>query len=527
MRILGLDVGEKRIGIAKVDTLTKIAIPIGFIEVDGTEWQRITSYSNLNSTKNFVLGLPRSNEGNETAQSLFVRKFAKTLVEKIPGAIIRFEDETLTSVEAEKRLKARKKPYQKGDIDAESAAIILQEFIDNYQESTNTPTVKKTDKTPEVIEKVEEKVKKSTKKAMLNSKKVAHKSKKLLKFLIVSPIVLVVIIAAILTAILLYKNSLHAVDQNCADTCKNIIFDIKDGESINQIAEKLESEKLINNALTFKIHYKINHKNETLKTGSYTLNQGLSAAEITKILIAGSKSSNVFNFTILPGENTMDIKKKLEKIGYTRAEIDEAFAKDYDYNVLKTRTNNSLEGFLYPETFEFYKNETVENILRKFIEKFSAVAAENNLEASYSARGLTLYQGIIVASIVQKEAYTKDQPTVAQVFLTRIQRGGSLGSDVTATYAADLVDPERKSYTSNAAVLNIDSCYNTRKYAGMPCGAISSPSLSALLAVANPTDTNYYYFLTGDDGKMYYSYTESEHNQNAKLHCKVLCNASL
>ena len=84
MKILGLDVGEKRIGVAKVDSDTKISIPIGFINVDGSEWQEITSLARLNNTSLFVLGLPRSNEGNETAQSLYVRNFAKLLSEKIP-----------------------------------------------------------------------------------------------------------------------------------------------------------------------------------------------------------------------------------------------------------------------------------------------------------------------------------------------------------------------------------------------------------------------------------------------------------
>ena len=134
MRILGLDVGEKRIGVAKVDSSTRIAVPIGFVQVDGSEWQEITRLARLNNANLFVLGLPRSNEGNETAQSMYVRNFAKTLVGKIPGAKVRFQDESLTSVVAEERLKKRKKKYVKGDIDAEAAAIILQDFIEGFKE---------------------------------------------------------------------------------------------------------------------------------------------------------------------------------------------------------------------------------------------------------------------------------------------------------------------------------------------------------------------------------------------------------
>ena len=118
-------------------------------------------------------------------------------------------------------------------------------------------------------------------------------------------------------------------------------------------------------------------------------------------------------------------------------------------------------------------------------------------------------------------------PTVAQVFLTRLAYGIPLGSDVTVSYAVDMVDPDRQTYIDNQAALTIDSCYNTRLYAGLPCGPISNPGLSALLAVAEPSDTAYLYFLTGDDGMMYYSYTEAEHIQNIYSHCQELCNVSL
>ncbi len=132
MKILALDVGEKRIGVARADSTTRIAVPVGFIAVDGSEWQEIAKTARLNNTNFFVLGLPRSNEGNETAQSLYVRNFAKVLVEKVPGIKIRFQDESLTSVVAEERLKSRKKRYEKGEIDAEAASIILQDFLETF-----------------------------------------------------------------------------------------------------------------------------------------------------------------------------------------------------------------------------------------------------------------------------------------------------------------------------------------------------------------------------------------------------------
>lgn len=517
MKILGLDVGEKRIGTARVDSSTRIAVPCGTIEVNGTEWEQIDHLAKVYDTKLFVLGLPRSNEGNETAQSLYVRKFAKTLVEKIPGAHVRFQDESLTSVEAEKRLKARKKNYEKGEIDAEAASIILQDFIENFNEK------------PADIPKGTNIVKKTADKTMLKTKTAANKSKNLYKKLIPIPISLFLLILIVLGGVLWYRVSLNPVIKNCNENrCPDFTFTVPEGASIDTISNDLKAAELVQSSFFFKVFIKISHNNDTLKSGDYVLNKGLSAYQIADILIAGSKNSNVFNFTILPGETIFDIKTKLRKIGYSNEEIDNAFAKNYDKDFLKNRPENAtLEGYLYGETLEFYKDTPVEKILEAFLDETGKVIKEHELEQKYAAKNLTLHEGIILASIVQKESFTADQPTVAQVFLKRLGLGIALGSDVTVSYALDVIDPERKTYNNNGDALQVDSCYNTRKYAGLPCGPISSPSLSALEAIANPTDTDYLYFLTGDDGKMYYSYTEEEHNRNAAEHCRVLCEISL
>ena len=503
MLILGLDVGEKRIGVAKADSSVKIALPICTIEVNGNEFQEIARLVRLYNVKAVVLGLPRSNEGNETAQSLYVRNFAKTLVEKVPNIKISFQDESLTSVEAEKRLKARKKNYEKGEIDAEAASIILQDFIENYRERIDDNSKKNSN----IVEKNLEKV-------MLGSKKVEQKSKKFLKLLMIPPIVLVLLLG-LLGVFLWYKGTLGAVTIRCGETCPTIT--VEDGETAQEIAKKLSDNKLIQNEFTFKVYLKIERASVVLKTGTYTFEDGKSytVSDIVDMLERGNDTSNVFSFTILPGETIFDVKKKLLDVGYEQTEIDATFAEQ------------NYEGHLFGDTHEFYKDETVKNVLETFRSEMDRIVAENDLEAKYQTQGLSLEEGITLASIVQKEAHSADQPTVAQVFLSRLKYSIPLGSDVTVSYAIDVVDPDRKIYTDNQSALQIDSCYNTRRYAGLPCGPISSPSLSALLAVANPSDTSYLYFLTGDDGKMYYSNTEAEHNQKIRDYCQVLCNVAL
>ena len=126
---LGLDVGEKRIGVAIGDNITKIASPITVIANDSETIANIQKLISQYKVEKIIVGLPRNSSGIETAQSQFVRDFTKQL-EFLDIPII-FQDESLTSVEAEKRLNLYGKKYRKGDIDNESAVIILTDFLES------------------------------------------------------------------------------------------------------------------------------------------------------------------------------------------------------------------------------------------------------------------------------------------------------------------------------------------------------------------------------------------------------------
>jgi putative Holliday junction resolvase len=125
-----LDVGEKRIGVAVADTGVKIAVPFITIEVDGSELEAIAQVVTQENADTIVVGYPRNQQGEVTAQTNYVEKFAQQLQDM--GAKIVFQDESLTSVIAEQRLIAHKKPYCKGDIDAQAATIILQDYLEAH-----------------------------------------------------------------------------------------------------------------------------------------------------------------------------------------------------------------------------------------------------------------------------------------------------------------------------------------------------------------------------------------------------------
>lgn len=567
MKIIGLDVGTVRIGVARADTATKIAIPDGFINVNGQEISEIQRKLRLYNSNILVMGMPRSNNGNQTAQSEFVKQFARQVAATIPGLKIYFQDESLTSVEAERRLKARKNNYQKGEIDAESASIILQDFIEQMQVALNNQQSlapaslgeagnNSDNQNPASNFAKEEEV------ASSKSSKKQPKKKSFMKKIIIALVILLSIAGlGVFGAYTWYEKQLAAPKNfSCKfnspaaaatsegseenPDCHYQKFEIKTNQTISDIAENLKKAGLIRSDFAFKTYLKLSSKSAKIKAGTYSLRANLSAKEIVEQMEKGVASSEVFNLTVLPGETLKEIKQKLIKLGYLSEQIDTALLKKYDSPVLKGLYDNegkltnpaqpanvALEGYLYGETYQFYKGETVEHIFETMINQLNSVVVANNIEEKFQKRGFSLREGLILASIIQKEAHSEDMPGVSRVFQNRLKVGMTLGSDVTATYAADLVNPnrDRNDPNNNLRVLETDNLYNTRKHTGLTPGPICSPGITAILAVAEPDENkrSMRYFLTGDDGKMYYSVTDTEHTQKIRDYCQKLCSVGL
>ena len=585
MRIIGLDVGTKRIGVAKADTSVRIAIPNGYVLVNGQEIPEILRIARLNDTNFFVVGLPRSNDGNETAQSAYARKFADTLAASMPGARIYFQDESLTSVVAEERLKKRKKNFEKGEIDAEAASIILQDFIEHYAAKLAQNSASKipnqlvnpvaemnpsfspasTLGSPEVQSIINETTKSESESSESpRPAKSSEKPMKKVKRILLSFFILLFLaglfgggyywysLQPVSSANCRFDSAKAAAESNEKESnsaCEYQTIEISAGESVKQIANNLKQADLIRNPLAFELYARINNLHAKLKTGKYSFRKTMSARAIAKQLVNGVVSSDVFNLTILPGTNLLGDKGKSQTgiihqfrtLGYSEEEINQALTKHYDNPILKglyadeTKLSEpdipvklALEGYLYGETYQFYNHEKLENVITTILNQFNDVVVSNQLEEKFKARGLSLRRGIILASIIQKEAHTEDMPGVSMVFQNRLKQGIALGSDVTATYAADITGIDRANAT-NADILAVNSLYNTRKFPGLPPGPIAVPSKAALLAVAEPDSSkaSMLYFLTGDDGLMYYSSTDAEHNQKIRDHCQKLCKVQI
>lgn len=348
-----------------------------------------------------------------------------------------------------------------------------------------------------------------------------HKSKELVLIIFAT---IAILIIGFLSAFMIWLSvQLSPLDRLSE---KTVDITIESGKSALEIANELEEQLIIRSSTAFDLYVRYINKNNNLQAGIYSFSPSESAKVIVDRLVSGDVKKLIVTFypgaTLTDnytkdGERSYDISSSLRTAGFSDEEITAALSKTYDSPLFKDKPEEAdLEGYIYGETYSFSSGATVEDILETVFNHFYGVIEENNLIEKFANQGLNLFEGITLASIVQREASDGEaQKKIAQVFYSRLNGGMSLGSDVTYQYISDKLGVERS--------VNIDSPYNTRRYAGLPPGPIATPGLSALLAVADPADSQYLYFLAGDDKIIYFAYTDSEHNQNVIDHCQIGC----
>lgn len=340
-------------------------------------------------------------------------------------------------------------------------------------------------------------------------KKPRKSIKKLILFIALGLVVVLVGLAA--AGYAWYNSQLSAVD---TDNTELISVTIAPASSPKAIAELLKEEGVIRSTEAFAIYTRISKTQNSLQAGKYRLSPSESTPKIVEHLTKGSVDT--FNLTFLPGATLAENKEVLLKAGFTEQQIDTAFRAEYDSPLFEGKpAGQDIEGYIYGETYNFASSATVEDILARIFTEYERIVAENDLVAKFKAQGLSLYQGIILASIVQRESIGGDEADIAQVFYNRIANGTMLGSDVTYQYIADKQGIPRD--------INLDSPYNTRRYTGLPPGPIAAPGLNSLLGVANPSGNDYLFFLSGDDDVTYYATDLAGHEANIRNHCKEKC----
>jgi len=297
---------------------------------------------------------------------------------------------------------------------------------------------------------------------------------------------------------------------------KTQLFTVQKGASADSIGKQLKDAGLIHSAWAFKLYVTGSAARDSLQAGTYSLSPSQSMAQIVSQLTHGKVATDLV--TIIPGQRLDQVRTMLINYGFSKNQVEAALdPTTYKDNpaLVDKPASASLEGYLYPDSYQKDATTLPSEIITESLAEMGKQLTPD-IRAAFAQKGLSTYQGIVVASIIEQEVSKQsDRATAAQVFLKRLQNGIPLGSDVTAYYGAFIAG---KGHT-----LQYDSPYNTRLHTGLPPGPIGSVSARSLQAVAHPSQTDYLYFVTGDDGVTHFSNTLDEHNAATAQYCHKLC----
>lgn len=341
--------------------------------------------------------------------------------------------------------------------------------------------------------------------------------------------VLIVVISLVIVGVLLvtafnklYENYVSPVDP---ESTEQIEIRIEQGSSLTKISELLEEEGLIRNAKVFKYYVDFTDMSSKLLAGKYTLSPSMTFDDIVDVIKRPNEMSAVVSVTIREGytveqmadaiidQGVLMDKEEFLEIARTGKGFEE---NEFIAAVLASENSDQrlyvMEGYLFPDTYEFYTDASAKTVADKLLTQFGRVMGEEYKKMA-DELGFTVDEALTLASLIEKEAKPQDYAKVSAVFHNRIADDWLLGSDVTVQYFTgvgnlNLTDKE----------LNQDSLYNTYLYRGLPLGPVCNSSRAAIEAALNPDqetmDGGYYYFCLGDPatGEIIYTKTLEEHN---------------
>lgn len=309
------------------------------------------------------------------------------------------------------------------------------------------------------------------------------------------------------------------VAQPAGDDPTPVTFRVEEGETAVTIAQRLEEAGLITNQEVFRRLLRYRGADQSLEAGVFELATTMTMDDIIVALQQGRLEEVAF--TLVEGRRAEEMAAALEQSGLANAEEYMALVRDpsrFEYDFLQGLPEGStLEGYLFPDTYSVIPAEAnAESIIRLQLENWGRrVPAE--LRAAVTAQGLTLHQAVILASIVEREAVVaEERETIAGVYINRWQDGTVLNADPTIQYAlgfqADTDTWWKRPLTRED--LQMESPYNTYTIAGLPPGPIANPGLDSLRATIVAPDTEFYYFVSRNDGTHVFARTFEEHLAN-------------
>lgn len=350
---------------------------------------------------------------------------------------------------------------------------------------------------------------------------VSKKKLEIKRFRIPGPVIAVLVaLAALLFASLLARFIWKCADDVLALTrpSEDVEIEVEKGDGLNEITQKLYEANAIEYPWLFRLYCNVTDAADSFGEGRFILNKTYDYHAIVNNLMPGSSDRQTVRITVVEGMNCYSVFELLSEKGVcSRLELEDAVEHcDFDYDFLGDAPfegSNRFEGYLFPDTYEFYYRDDPERVLNKFLKNFERHVDDDVLDIIDST-GYSLHDILKIASIIEKESTgiktaagdDVDRKNVSSVIHNRLSSGYEpyLKMDSTVNYASMLAN--------SGFDINIDSPFNTYLHQGLPSGPICNPGLDAILAAAQPASTDYLYFATDKDGNNRFFFDSSAFN---------------
>lgn len=291
------------------------------------------------------------------------------------------------------------------------------------------------------------------------------------------------------------------------------VVDFAKGSSLRKFVDELASQGVIDSAGMFQLYARLRGVSNKVQAGTYQLSDGMTPAEILRKLVAGEVYEK--KFAVPEGYSMYQLAEMLESRGFFKSS--DFLGACRDARLLREFGihGGSVEGYLYPGTYNLLKVDDATALIKLMIEQFNRVYGDR-FAALEKTSQLTRQQVLTLASMIEKEAVVaEEKPLIASVFFNRLKKGMPLQSDPTAVYGIHVFGGK-----VTGSDVRRDNAYNTYVISGLPPGPIGNPADGAIEAVFKPAVTGYYYFVAKNDGTHHFSATLDEHNRAVNLYLK-------
>ena len=305
-----------------------------------------------------------------------------------------------------------------------------------------------------------------------------------------------------------------------------ITVTVETGQSVAQIAGNLKAQGLIKDTELFRRYVQYKKLDAGIQAGMYTLNQTMTIPEIARILqkapdgdqqVTIPEGKRLEEVAVLVAEQTNITSEgflQLAQTGWRNTDLVQKYPLTAQIPVTAT-----LEGFLSPDTYRLPTDAQPYDLVDRMLANFTRQVTVD-VQQGIVAQGLTLYEGVTLAAIVEREAIRDhERAPIAGVYYNRLREGWTLSADPTVQYALGY-QPDEETWWKGPLYfsdLEVASLYNTYRNTGLPPGPIASPGFASIQAIAAPADTEYYFFMvdcTKNDGSHVFAKTDTEHMQN-------------